>query len=159
LPDQLTVDQLKTNHPSIPYNPDIATTFFRAGLIEAWGRGTLKIIEECQKTGIPSPEFSSDSGGLGIEFRRSSGKMSGKMSGKILALVREDKFVTIPELSKNIGVTERTIERNLKKLQQEKRLNKVGGAKGGYWEVMEGWKSTVWSSPSGSTFKQTKSFT
>ncbi len=109
----------------------------------------------CQKTSIPPPEFSSDSGGLGIEFRRSSGKTS----GKILALVKEDKFVTIPELSKSIGVTERTIERNLKKLQQEKRLNRVGGAKGGYWEVMEGWKSTVWSSPSGSTFKQTKSFT
>jgi ATP-dependent DNA helicase RecG len=47
LPDSLTVDSLMTDHPSIPFNPDIATAFFRAGLIEAWGRGTLKIIEEC----------------------------------------------------------------------------------------------------------------
>jgi predicted HTH transcriptional regulator len=48
LPDSLTVDSLMTDHPSIPFNPDIATAFFRAGLIEAWGRGTLKIIEECR---------------------------------------------------------------------------------------------------------------
>jgi ATP-dependent DNA helicase RecG len=38
LPDNLTLDNLLTDHPSIPYNPDIATTFFRAGLIEAGGR-------------------------------------------------------------------------------------------------------------------------
>ncbi len=39
------------------YNPDIANTFFRAGFIEAWGRGTLKIIKECKKADLPEPEF------------------------------------------------------------------------------------------------------
>jgi len=149
LPDSLTVDSLLTDHSSIPFNPDIATTFFRAGLIEAWGRGTLKIMEECRKANLPSPVFSSDSSGFGIEFKRglekssgkmsgkTSGKMSGKTSGKILAHIKEDTKITIPELSEKIGVTERTIERNLQKLQEENFLKRVGGAKGGHWEVIE----------------------
>ncbi len=39
LPESWTVDNLLREHPSIPYNPDIAQAFFRAGLIESWGRG------------------------------------------------------------------------------------------------------------------------
>jgi ATP-dependent DNA helicase RecG len=37
LPETWTVDTLFKDHPSIPFNPDIATAFFRAGMIEAWG--------------------------------------------------------------------------------------------------------------------------
>ncbi len=53
LPETWTVADLLKEHPSIPFNPDIATAFFRAGLIEAWGRGTLKIIRECKEAGLP----------------------------------------------------------------------------------------------------------
>ncbi len=141
LPESLTIDSLLTEHPSIPYNPDVATTFFRAGLIEAWGRGTLKIIDECREAELPAPIFSNDSSGFRIEFQKGVAKMSGKISGKtsekILALIQEDEYIAIPELSQKIGVTERTIERNLQKLQQEKLLKRVGGAKGGHWEVIE----------------------
>ncbi|MCB0518525.1 MAG: putative DNA binding domain-containing protein [Lewinellaceae bacterium] len=146
LPPSLTIDNLKQDHPSIPYNPDIATAFFRAGLIEAWGRGTLMIIEECEKHRLPLPVFATDEAGFGIEFkaaeRKMSGKTSEKMSGKvpekILALVSRDAKITIALLSNEIGVTERTIERNLKKLQEENRIKRIGPDKGGHWEIMEG---------------------
>ena len=145
LPETWTVADLLKEHPSIPFNPDIATVFFRAGLIEAWGRGTLKIIRECDDAGLLAPVFSYDQSGFRIEFRKAagetsgktSGKMSGKTSGKILALVKVDGYITIPELSQKIGVTERTIERNLQKLQQDNLLKRVGGAKGGHWEVVD----------------------
>jgi ATP-dependent DNA helicase RecG len=145
LPENLTVADLLKEHPSIPFNPDVATAFFRAGLIEAWGRGTLKIVRECRNAGISAPVFSYEQTGIRIEFRKGSekvsgkvsGKMSGKMSGKIFALIKEDNHIAIPELSTRIGVTERTIERHLRKLQQDNLLKRIGGAKGGYWEVME----------------------
>jgi len=47
-------------------------------------------------------------------------------------------LITIPELALLIGVTERSIERNLKKLQAENRLSRIGPANGGYWKVSEG---------------------
>jgi Fic family protein len=66
---------------------------------------------------------------------RVSGKTSGKVSGKILAAARRNPGVTIPELAKLTGVSTRTIERNLQKLQEQRLLRRVGPAKGGYWEL------------------------
>ena len=60
-----------------------------------------------------------------------------KTSGKILALIRENILITIPELAVLIGVSERSIERNLKKLQAENRLSRIGPANGGHWKVSE----------------------
>ena len=62
---------------------------------------------------------------------------SGKPSGKILALIRENGRVTIMELEVSIGISERSIERNLKKLQAENRLSRIGPANGGHWQVSE----------------------
>jgi ATP-dependent DNA helicase RecG len=60
-----------------------------------------------------------------------------KTSGKILAALKQDGFLTIPALAAMIGVTERSIERNIKKLQTENRLLRIGPAKGRHWEVIE----------------------
>ena len=51
MPDELSIDLLQKKHPSIPYNPLVASAFFRAGYIEAWGRGIEKINNECKKAG------------------------------------------------------------------------------------------------------------
>jgi len=59
----------------------------------------------------------------------------GKMSGKILAVIRDQSDITIPELANLVGVTSRTVERHLKKLQQNGLLKRLGGRKHGHWEV------------------------
>ena len=56
-PDNWTVDTLMNDHESIPYNPDIANTFFRAGYIEAWGKGIRKICDACKSLGAEKPEY------------------------------------------------------------------------------------------------------
>jgi len=43
----------KVKHPSRLYNPDIANAFFRSGLKESWGRGTIKIFNEAKAAKIP----------------------------------------------------------------------------------------------------------
>jgi ATP-dependent DNA helicase RecG len=68
LPYKWTVEHLKRKHPSIPFNPDVANAFFRAGMIEAWGRGTMKIINDCRKAKLPIPSFRYDMSGFVIEF-------------------------------------------------------------------------------------------
>ncbi len=52
----MTVQDLKKKHSSRPHNPILASAFFKGGLIEAWGRGTLKIVDECIKAGLPEPD-------------------------------------------------------------------------------------------------------
>ncbi|WP_281255719.1 ATP-binding protein [Petrotoga miotherma] len=49
-------------------NELLADVFFKAGLIEAWGRGTIKIIDECKKAGLPEPEFKEEFGGFAVYF-------------------------------------------------------------------------------------------
>jgi len=70
LPTDWTVDNLKQKHSSIPYNPDISNAFFRAGYIEAWGRGTIKIIEQCKEHGLPEPEFENTGKDFWMVFKK-----------------------------------------------------------------------------------------
>ena len=70
LPEDWTVDKLKIKHSSRPFNPDISNTFFRAGYIEAWGRGTIKIIKRCKEFGLPEPLFSNDGFDFWVVFRK-----------------------------------------------------------------------------------------
>ncbi|MBC7473760.1 MAG: winged helix-turn-helix transcriptional regulator, partial [Candidatus Sericytochromatia bacterium] len=136
-------------HSSKPFNPYIATTFFRTGLIEAWGRGTLKIIDECVKYGNPVPIFKYDYSDFMLEIKANkvlnkplvsdkNEKTSGKTSGKILDYIAQNPEITIPELASNIGVTERSIERNIQSLQKDNKLKRSGSAKGGKWKVLKG---------------------
>ena len=70
-------------------------------------------------------------------LQKMSGKTSGKTSGKILDILKQDAHLTIPELAHLIGVTDRSIERNLRKLQEQGLLRRIGSAKGGLWKVIE----------------------
>lgn len=62
-------EELKRAHTSRPRNPLIANVFFRRGLIEAWGRGTQKIVELCVAAGHPEPEFAVQAGAVVVTFR------------------------------------------------------------------------------------------
>jgi ATP-dependent DNA helicase RecG len=68
LPPDWTVEKLLGKHASIPFNPDIAGVFFRAGMIEAWGRGIERIMISCRETGTPEPEMRYEQTGLWVVF-------------------------------------------------------------------------------------------
>jgi predicted HTH transcriptional regulator len=69
LPDNWTVADLTKKHPSKPFNPSIAQAMFAAGLIEAWGRGTLKIFSECRAANLPDPTFGYGTSGFWVTFK------------------------------------------------------------------------------------------
>ena len=69
LPSDWSVEQLTGEHSSRPHNPGIAYAFFRAGMIEAWGRGIRRIAHVCETAGNPAPEWKIEpGGGLWLEF-------------------------------------------------------------------------------------------
>jgi predicted HTH transcriptional regulator len=51
-------------------------------------------------------------------------------------LLKINKHMTIPELSKKTGRSEPTIHRHLSKLIEEGKLVRLGSRKNGSWEVM-----------------------
>jgi Fic family protein len=64
-----------------------------------------------------------------------SGEMSGKVALLIIQALQQSPNLTIPALAAQINVSSRTIERHLKKLQQQGVLKRVGSAKSGHWQV------------------------
>ncbi len=63
-----TPETLMAPHQSLPPNKSIAHVFFRAGYVEAWGRGISKMCDACREWGQPAPEYVMDPGGLRLLF-------------------------------------------------------------------------------------------
>ncbi len=116
LPEDWTVENLTKKHSSIPFNPDIANAFFRAGYIEAWGRGTIKIIEQCKKFGLSKPEFKNDGKDFWLIFRKD---------------IYNEKYLTELNLS----------ERQVKAVLYTKEKGKISNKK--YQEICEVSKGTA----------------
>lgn len=73
LPRGVTVESLSGSHQSVLRNPLIAETFHRTGAVEIWGRGTNRVIEECEHYGIEPPIFEERAGALFVTFRAQIG--------------------------------------------------------------------------------------
>ena len=67
----LTIEDLFRDHDSLPWNPIVASVFFRRGIIETWGRGTLKMVELTRLAALPRPEIEEGSGSVLVRFRPS----------------------------------------------------------------------------------------
>ena len=65
----LTSVKLFAPHESLPWNPLIARTFYRRGIIEEWERGTLKMAELTTSAGLPRPEIEDAGGCVTVRFR------------------------------------------------------------------------------------------
>ena len=55
-------------HASRPWNPIIAEVFYRAGIIEQWGTGTLNIIKWCKDNQNPPPVWEEQPGAVMVTF-------------------------------------------------------------------------------------------
>ena len=70
LPAGYTQETLMRKHSSRPRNKNIATTFFKAGFVEAWGRGYRTICEAMEHVGLPTPTIENDCGGTLVTIKR-----------------------------------------------------------------------------------------
>ncbi len=154
LPPEWNADRLLREHSSHPFNPEIAHVFFRAGMIESWGRGIERIVESCRKAHIPSPKFLHETTGLRVEFpyppthihpektiqkttQKTIQKTEEKTQGKILDLISANPSLSLQELADMIGMSRAGIVWQIKKLKKEKRIERVGPDKGGSWKVLK----------------------
>lgn len=98
------------------------------------------VVKTPEKTSGKNPEKTSGKKSEKTVLKTSgktSRKRPGKTSESIILLVVQNPLVATAELALVLGITERSVERNLHKLQQDNRLVRVGGAKGGYWQVLQ----------------------
>ena len=70
LPNDISLDELKKEHPSIPRNESIARCFYMIKYIEQWGTGTNRIVRLCKEAGIKEPDFKEAGGSFIVSFPR-----------------------------------------------------------------------------------------
>jgi ATP-dependent DNA helicase RecG len=190
LPEDLSIAKLLTKHPSRPRNKRIADVFFKAGLVEIWGRGIAKINEALLEAKMAKVLVTEQSSGIQLQFIHSIIPAKNRLheynvvenvvensenvvenpenvvenledvventedvvensenvvenpenvienSERILELLIQNNKLSAQQLAIQLSLSERTIQRHLKKLQQNNSIKRIGAAKGGYWKVL-----------------------
>ena len=141
LPEGVTLDSLKRSHKSKPRNLLIADVCFKGGLIDAWGRGTISIIDECKKAGLPEPEMKEEDGGFMVtlfkdRFSEEQLQQLGLNERQIKTVlhVKEKGKITNSEYQKINDCSRATASRDLTELVQKDILlfNDIAGAGANY---------------------------
>lgn len=134
-----TIETLMKRHRSVPYNPNIANGFFRAGYVETWGRGIEKICEECKSYGVPIPEYTLHLEDIMVKFKPleqskvQNGTLNGTLEENILSVIKENPKVTQAQIAVKVECSERTVKRIMKEMVGRNIIERVGGRKMGKW--------------------------
>lgn len=143
---------------SIPRNKILMRIFKDLDMVEYLGSGMPRILKAYPResyiftanfirTAFPASAevlelekaAAKSAGKIGATGRKSSKKASEKTSEKtsekIMNAIAGDKNITIEELASLAGVTQRSIERNIQKLQEDGLLCRIGPDKGGHWQI------------------------
>jgi len=135
LPTPLTTEILFQEHDSIPRNRIIAEAFFYSGLIERWGSGTVRIVEELLAAHLPIPQFESKSGRFRVTFSKEffteeQLKKLGLSQRQIKAIsyVKAHGSISNSEYQKIAEISERTATRDLNLLKEKDILMSEGTA-------------------------------
>lgn len=164
LPEGWSLEKFRKQHSSRPFNPNVANAFFRAGEIEAWGRGLQRIFAACREAETPKPRILYEPGDMYFEFPYSAayleiipggagqiglGGKVGETSAKtrvetpvktpvkILVFLQANPDSSLAEVAAAIGKSTSAVERASARLVREGKLRFVGPRKGGRWEVLK----------------------
>ncbi|HHV84430.1 MAG TPA: transcriptional regulator [Petrimonas sp.] len=142
LPEEITLESLKHVHSSHPRNPLIADVCFKGGLIDSWGRGTVRIIETCKEAGLPEPELTERDGGFLVTLFKDNlteeqlvklGLNARQV--KAVSYVKEKGRITNSDYQALNEISDRTSSRDLEDLVAKGVLKRVGDKKSAYYEI------------------------
>lgn len=132
-------------HPSLPWNPTIASVFYLRGLIEKWGRGTIKIGELTQRAGLVRPEFHQRAGEVVVRFFPRGYVPPTHVSHELTELQREILSVISEQGPSPSGVLRDSLRepisypyflRQLGYLQSMGLIEKIGAARATRWRLI-----------------------
>jgi ATP-dependent DNA helicase RecG len=140
----LTAEALFLPHESLPWNPLIARVLYRRGIIESWGRGTIKMAELTASAGLPRPEIEDVGGCVTVRFRPSRyvppqrvGRNVTERQQEILVLLANaGEGLALREIVAALGspANERQVREDLATLRTLGLANPEGHGRGARWK-------------------------
>ena len=133
--------------PSMRRNPVLADIFSRLNYMERRGSGFKKILD-AYSSYENKPVFLSEHWGFTITFPNvnygsvhddqenvQENVQEKSRENKILALITDNSKISIKEIAEKLGVTSKTIQRDLDKMKDKNIISRIGADKGGFWEI------------------------
>ncbi|MCC5938027.1 MAG: putative DNA binding domain-containing protein [Lunatimonas sp.] len=163
LQNNMTVNDLKTEHNSILRNPDIAQMCFYNNLIEMLGTGTLRMIRNCKEEGFKIPRWKNANNILELTFPDVKHQFEGitegitKLAGEgisegliegitgrvmesmiqIVLLILTEKSLRASEIAEKLDKSYKTLERHISLLKRLGVIEYKGSKRAGGYKVSE----------------------
>ncbi len=142
----LTPDDLFGPHESRPWNPLIARTFYRRGIIEEWGRGTIRMADLATSAGLPHPEIEERGDCVTVRFRHPDyvppRHADGELTAQQMAILTLLRRSTDPLPLRDIRATlapqanERRLQKDLAVLKAKGLAVSTGIGRGARWKPL-----------------------
>ena len=139
----LTPEALYLPHESLPWNPLIARVFYRRGIIEAWGRGTIRMGELTVRAGLASPEIIEAGGCVTVRFsptryvppQRAAQNVTERQQRVLAVLSTSAEGMALRDLRKGVGeeIAEWEVKNELAALKHLGLVQTKGYARGARW--------------------------
>lgn len=155
LPFGWTAETLLEAHTSKPFNPDIAGVFYRAGYIERWGRGIQKICDACKNLGVDGPEYIVHGEDIMVKFNALQSAivtdskvlkhqnealdeaLDEALELKLIKIIKNNPRITQGDIVKASDSSRATVQRMMKSLTEQGKIERIGGKRYGHWEIRE----------------------
>jgi predicted HTH transcriptional regulator len=143
---------------SKPRNRLLAQVFKELGIIEKYGAGVKRVIEDFRAYGLVEPSFEEKFGGFYVvvsdkklesrttqeiynnikEFGATTqeiGETTQEIANKIIQLIKENPQLSRRAMAEFVGISENGVKYHLKKLKKEGKITHIGPTKKGYWKI------------------------
>ncbi|MCO6461878.1 MAG: HTH domain-containing protein [Saprospiraceae bacterium] len=159
LHQNLTIEDLKTNsYPAYARNKLLSEAFYLTGEIEKYGSGFLRIRNAIRQYPTMKLEFKEIGGGFMAKISYTKQKISLNIDSSIVIggvndginggvnggvneienLIRENPGINTGRIKEALNMSQRTVERSIKKLRQQGKIIFKGAPKtGGYYIVYD----------------------
>lgn len=148
LPNIVTVDNIFTTR--FARNPLISRVLTEMELVRELNEGVPRIFEEMKAAGLPEPKIVETTANVTVVLyngktaannaqttENTTQKTTENATEKIIRILKERPYATAGQLAEELGLTIDGVDYNIRKLKKQGRIVRIGGDKGGHWEINE----------------------
>ena len=137
LPGNMTLEMLREDHASVPYNPLLAESLYLARYIEKLGSGTQAMIHSCLNAGLPEPEFEQRGNSFVVTIWRDwltdetiQSLELNERQQQLVVYLKSNKSITNSQYQELSGASRSTAKRDLEDLVEKTIISPKGKGRG-----------------------------
>lgn len=136
----MTVDNIFTTR--FARNPLISRVLTEMELVRELNEGVPRIFEEMKAAGLPEPKIVETTTNVTVvlyngKTAANNVQTTENATEKIIRILKERPYTTAGQLAEELGLTVDGVDYNIRKLKKQDRIVRIGGDKGGHWEINE----------------------